>query len=147
MLHFVCCVLFLAATDCSLLEVGRDRLSYHFPQMDRCCTSRGTETQQLFPSQSDGLPLVLHEYFTLSQNGWIPDSFNCSHTGPDDQIIKLYWPTSSHRQLEKNKTLLHISSWFWLRQKVCVECLKGGVNLGGIVFVVWVWVQCVPLCF
>ena len=45
----------------------------HFPQMDRCCTSRGTETQQLFPSQSDGLPLIVHEYFTLSQNGCIPD--------------------------------------------------------------------------
>lgn len=45
----------------------------HFAQMDRCCTSRGTETQQLFPSQSDGLPLIVHEYFTLSQNGCIPD--------------------------------------------------------------------------
>lgn len=42
------------------------------PQMDRCCTSRGTGTQQLFPSQSDGRPLIVHEYFTLSQNGCFP---------------------------------------------------------------------------
>lgn len=55
------------------LEHALTQTQIHFPQMDRCCTSRGTETQQLFPSQSDGLPLIVYEYFTLSQNGCIPD--------------------------------------------------------------------------
>lgn len=103
----------------------------HFSQMDRCCTSRGTETQQLFPSQSDGLPLVLHEYFTLIQNGCIPDSYNSSHTGPDDQIIKLYGRTSSHCQLEKKL----LEYFLAVRTKAKSLCLIG-VILGDAGFVV-----------
>ena len=76
--------------------------------MDRCCTSRGTETQQLFPSQSDGLPLIVHEYFTLSQMAAFQSAYNSSRTGPDDQIIKVYGQTSHWRQLKRIKLLPYI---------------------------------------